>query len=335
MNSKRKEEHKRNNNLENLLNDINNLLYPVENNILSNFQNLKYPIVLIMGGARSGTTLTLQWLAESGYFAYPTNMMSRFYKAPYIGAKIQLMLTKYDHNNEISKSFNDTISYESTLGKTTGALAPHESWYFWRRFFKFDEIQKLTENELNKIEKDKFVSELSAIESVFDKPLAMKGMNVNWHIPYIEEILDNVLFIHVKRKPLYQIQSIFNARKKYYGTINEWYSFKPPEYKTLKNKDPYTQIAGQVYYTNKAIEKGFKKIDNNKCMTLEYEKFCKNPKTYFDIIKNKINNQGIKFNKIYNGPSSFDSTNKVKLSANKIKKIEEAYKNIAGENISK
>lgn len=333
--NKRSDYFRRNNKLESILNEVNDLLYNAEKQVLSNFNKNKYPVILIMGAPRSGTTLTLQWLAESGYFSYPTNIMSRFYKAPYIGAKIQLMLTKFDHNNEISKSFNDTISYESTLGKTTGALAPHEFWYFWRRFFKFDEIQKLTEDELKNIEKGKFVSELAAIESVFNKPLAMKGMNVNWHIPDIEDILDKVIFIHVKRKPLYQIQSLLRARKKYFGTINEWYSFKPPEYKTLKHKDPYEQIAGQIYYTNEAIEKGLKKIDKNKYMTLEYEKFCNNPKAYFDIIKSKINNQGIEFNKNYNGPSSFDSTNKIKLSTDKIKKIKEAYKNITGENISK
>ena len=37
------------------------------------------PIILILGCARSESTLLLQLLAESGAFAYPTNFLSRFY----------------------------------------------------------------------------------------------------------------------------------------------------------------------------------------------------------------------------------------------------------------
>jgi hypothetical protein len=334
MKEKRLDEHKKDDNLESILSEVNNILYPAESKILNYHKKPKYPVILIMGSARSGTTLLLQWLAESGYFSYPTNMMSRFYKAPYIGAKIQLMLTEYDHNNEISKSFNDNISYESNLGKTTGALAPHEFWYFWRRFFKFGEIQKLTDDELEQINYKEFVSELSAIENVFDKPLVMKGMNVNWHIPFIHKILNgNVLFIHVKRKPLYQIQSLLKSRKKYFGDIDSWYSFKPPEYEFLKDKKPYEQIAGQIHYTNKAIEEGLAKIDENKHLSLQYEEFCEKPESFFKIIKRKLNEQGMNFDKEYNGPHSFNSTNNTKLSDDEIQKIKQTYRNITEINI--
>ena len=54
-----------------------------------------------MGNPRSGTTLFIQWLGISGYLAYPTNLLSRFYGVPCIGAKIQLMLTKHDSNNDL------------------------------------------------------------------------------------------------------------------------------------------------------------------------------------------------------------------------------------------
>lgn len=334
MNSRRLREHQRNNSLESVLNEVNELLYPAEKKIYSNLDKPNFPVILIVGAPRAGTTLTLQWLAESGYFSYPTNMMSRFYKAPYIGAKIQLMLTEYDHNNEISKSLNDNISYESNLGKTMGALAPHEFWYFWRRFFKFGEIQKLTDDELNQINYKEFVSELAAIESVFDKPLVMKGMNVNWHIPFIHKIINgDILFIHVKREPFFQIQSLLNARKKYYGDIEKWYSLKPLEYDFLKDMNPYEQISGQIHYTNKAIEEGLAKIDESKHLTLQYEEFCEKPESFFKIIKRKLNEQGMNFDKEYNGPHSFDSTNNIKLPDGEIQKIKQAYKNITGINI--
>lgn len=332
MDGKRLEIHRRDEKLEDILKEVNNLLYPIEEMLISSYKKYQYPIILIMGAARSGTTLLLQWLAESGYFAYPTNMLSRFYEAPYIGAKIQLMLIKYDYNNEISKSFSDQVSYNSSLGKTKGALAPHEFWYFWRRFFKFREIHKLEDDDLENIDIKRFIAELAALEDVFNKPLVMKGMIVNWHIPFMDKILDKVLFIHVKREPLYQIQSLIQAREKYYGDRNIWYSFKPPEYTFLKDMNPYEQIAGQIYYTNKAIEEGFQKINQKKFLTVQYEDFCNSPVRVYDEIKNKFAKQGIELNK-YNGPNYFTSTNKIKLKENEIEKIIDGYQKITGNKI--
>ena len=38
-------------------------------------------VVLVVGGPRSGSTVMMQWLASSGVFAYPSNLLSRFYRA--------------------------------------------------------------------------------------------------------------------------------------------------------------------------------------------------------------------------------------------------------------
>jgi len=67
-------------------------------------QGPKFPPVFILGSARSGTTLVHQYLAHSGIFAYPTNTLSRFYYAPYVGAKIQQLLFEKDFKEEKSWS---------------------------------------------------------------------------------------------------------------------------------------------------------------------------------------------------------------------------------------
>lgn len=330
MEFERRKEHKRNEKLEELLKDINGLLGPVEANSISPFAKTKYPVILVMGSPRSGSTLMMQWLASSGHFSYPTNLLSRFYSAPSIGAKIQLMLTKYDFNKEIF-DFNEEIPFASNLGKTKGALAPNEFWYFWRRFFKFGEIQVLDEKALKSVDSKSFVSELAAIESVFEKPFAMKGMILNWNIPFLSEILEKVLFIYTERHPFYNIQSLLESRINYYGDIKGWYSFKPPEYESLKDKDPYEQVAGQVFYTNRAIKEGLKKIDEKKYLSVCYEEFCQNPEKIFGKIREKLRLQGFDCELEYKGPSSFGNTNKVKLPDEDVEKVVSAYKRISGE----
>lgn len=138
----RVEKFKRNNSLEEFLKEINNDLWNTEEKLLIK-KTPEYPLIFVMGPLRSGSTLMTQWLANLG-FAYPTNLMSRFYKAPIIASKIQMLLTdeRYNYRNEI-RDFNSGIDFSSENGKTRGALAPNEFWYFWRRFLPFKELDYL------------------------------------------------------------------------------------------------------------------------------------------------------------------------------------------------
>lgn len=63
--------------------------------------------------------------------------MSRFYKAPIIGAKMQRLLLdpEFNFRNELTDIFSRNIGYLSENGKTQGALAPNEFWFFGGGFF--------------------------------------------------------------------------------------------------------------------------------------------------------------------------------------------------------
>ena len=280
----------------------------------------------------SGSTILLQWLANTGYFAYPTNLLSRFYAAPYIGARIQQLLTdpRYNFKDELADIFNN-IDFRSELGKTQGVLSPNEFLYFWRRFFHYAEIQYLNEEALNKVNTDKFVSEIAALEAAFDKPFALKGLIINWNIPFISSILDKALFIHITRHPLYNSQSLLESRIKYFGNVKHWYSFKPKEYFKLKRLDPYEQVAGQVYFTNRAVSKGFEEIDESRRVEITYETFCKDPADVFNQIKSKFAQQDFLIDWPYDGPDRFQSKNKLRLSKEEADKIVNAYRQFSGE----
>ncbi|MFB5621864.1 MAG: sulfotransferase [Candidatus Nitrosomaritimum yanchengensis] len=324
--TERQKQFRRNQELETLLYELNNLLEPVENGILRNHSAPQLPLILIVGSARSGSTLAMQWLASTGNFAYPTNLLSRFYAAPYIGAKIQEMLTnpKYNFRDEF-KDFDSSISFDSALGKTRGILAPNEFFYFWRRFFHYEDIQYLDESSLSKIDVSRFRAELAAIESVFEKPLAMKGLFINWNISFIHKVLPNTIFLHVKRDPLYNAQSLIEAREHFYGDRNAWYSFKPLEFPTLKDLTPYEQVAGQVYYTNRAIENELSKIDKKNWMQIKYEQFCLSPEKYYQMLREKLALHKFDLSLNYLGPKYFNSTNQVRLPSRDFNLIREAY----------
>jgi hypothetical protein len=234
------------------------------------------PIILIMGCPRSGSTLMMQYLAASGLFSYPSNLISRFYNNPYMGILVQQVLLEKDPNNQLD--FNLTKDfYQSNLGKTKGALAPSEFWYFWRTFFEQSGINKFDEKTLRQVNQTHFLKKLSAFECLTGKSPVMKGMILNWNIPYLHSIYNRFIFINLTRDIVPNAKSLLNARRSFFNDETKWYSFKPPEFETLRSKTPIEQVVGQVYYTNKAISDGLSQLPSSNIINIAYEEFCKTP----------------------------------------------------------
>ena len=288
-------------------------------------------MILIVGCARSGSTLMMQWLASTDQFAYPTNFLSRFYASPYVGAIIQQMLvdSTYKYKEEFSDVQN-LARFRSDLGKTSGLFAPNEFYYFWRRFFKHGDIQYLTEDEFRKVDANGFFTELGSIEAVFEKPLAMKGHLIGWNIPFFYSLLSNVIFVHVKREPVYNAQSLLEARKKFYGDQTQWYSFKPVEYPALKDLNPHQQVAGQVYFTNRAVQQGLSQVETRNRLTVSYEEFCISPQKTYRKLREQLSLFGYDLAPRYTGPKSFESANQVRLSKRQHNLISKAYEEFQG-----
>ena len=323
--------------LENLLQELNELLEESQEKILKRYTKPVLPPVFIVGCPRSGTTLLLQWMAYSGGFTYPSNFISRFYRAPYIGALVQKMLVdpRYDYNAEMG-GMNITPEnwFRSDLGKTKGFLAPNEFWYFWRRFFDFGEIQYLDQKKLNCVDTKTFLSELAALEAVFKRPLLMKALIVNWNLKFLSEIFEQAVFLYIKRDSFFNIQSLLKARLKYFNDIHKWYSFKPVEFEFLKNQEPHFQVAGQVYFTNKAIENGLAGIDPSRWIRIDYEDLCLSPEKSWAKIMALLDRNGFRLTIDYRGIHKFTNMNKQEVSDFERQKISDSYQRLIENAIS-
>ncbi|MDT8406580.1 MAG: sulfotransferase [Methylococcales bacterium] len=302
----RTEPFSRNSRLEHLLKELNAELWLAEHAILEPMQNVQpFPIILLMGPIRSGTTLFMQWLANTGMVSYPTNLLSRFYQAPVIGAKIQLLLTdpRYNFRNELGE-FIQQAEYRSENGKTQGVLAPNEFWYFWRRFLTDASRDVWSDGQLRQsLDVATMKAELNGIMNVFEKPFAAKGMLFNYNIPFLDRLFEQVLFVQIKRDPVANVASVLEARNRQLGSEAAWYSFKIPEYEQLKDLDPIEQASGQIHYINKAVDKGMEAVDDRRKIIVQYEAFCADPESFYYQLMEKLGLSGTQYQ--YIGPKNF------------------------------
>lgn len=319
----------RNSELEVFLHELNGHLALAEQDALTGIADQpRLPLLFVVGPLRSGTTLMMQWLASSGAFAYPTNLLSRFYKAPVIGSKIQLLLTdeRYNFRDEL-KIPAGQIEFSSENGKTRGPLAPNEFWYFWRRFLPFEEIDYLpTEQLLEKVDTKTMLHELAGVVEAFGKPLAMKGMILNFNLDFLDRILDNVLFVYMKRDPAANMASALSARERQLGDANKWYSFKIPQYATLKDLPPEQQVAGQIFYTHEAIGTALARIAEQRKIVVPYEDFCHRPGYYYGEIQERLRASACEIPD-YAGPTSFTVSD---ITDSQREKMSEIYRSMGG-----
>lgn len=285
-NSRRRSEHQKPEALEASLKEVSGLILSANEQLATSVHPSDLPIVFVLGCARSGTTLVYQSLAYSGAFCYPTNFLSRFYAAPILGAKLQHLLYSQDFLGEML-GFGDgnPSPFLSNLGKTRGPLAPHEFWYFWRRFFQFgnDQGQLLGESDLRG-----FSSEIRCTQTVLGGPMVMKGMILNWQLELLYSCIPNTYFLFVQRDLQANARSLLEARKEFFGDESQWYSFKPPGYEKLLSHAALDQTRWQVQATNDAVESSLSRLPESRVFRVEFDAFRGSPKQELQTVIDRL-----------------------------------------------
>ncbi len=324
----------RNARLESVLDVLNGELATLGEHISLRYDQPHNPPVLILGCARSGTTLLLQWLAAGGDVTYASNLIARFFAAPWIGARVQQVLT--DPGCACGDEFADlagadtSLWYRSDLGKTRGLLAPNEFWYFWRRFFPTGELARIDESRWDPALGTRFAAELAAWEHVTGRPLALKAGILSWNLPLLARLLPRAIFLHVSREPLANLQSLLLARRRYFGCDDLWYSHKPDEYAELADLPVPDQLAGQLAATERAIATGLAGLSPQRVLAISYEDFCADPGAVHADLAARVRALGGRHLRSYTGPARFEATNGLRLTPGEYRPLIEAWERTSG-----
>jgi len=268
------------------------------------------PCVLVVGAPRSGTTLLVQWLGATGLFGVPSNVMARFSASPGLAARVQSVL--FDAELRYGDQLDDLAarpSFESDLGKTRGALAPNEFFFFWRRHLDRSDLAPLGDAVVDGVDWGRVRAELAAIESGLGRPVATKGLMLQYDLPRIAAHLPEALFVFVRREPFFNAQSLLAARERFHGDRAAWYSTRPPGSDALDERTPFEQVAGQVHLDRRAIEAGMAQLAPERAITIDYEDFCADTTGLWSALRERCDGLPA----ASGAPGAFDATNRVRL----------------------
>jgi len=252
--------------LSKLLIPVDFVLRPTERRILkSEKKKLKRPMILILGGSRSGTTLLYQTLVRYLDVSYVSNFISAFASSPISAYSL--------FKNIIPKAGK---SFQNYYGSVAGLGGPNDAFVIWNRWLGED--RNRIPNRIEATSKRDMKNFFQTWFAVSKKPFINKNNRNSLCAPLFAEVFDNVVFVEIHRNPIYVAQSLVLSRRMVQGSDKVGWGVLGSDSQTNHDSLHYIdEICEQVYTVDQIIAKGREKIKSEDYIRISYEEFCRNP----------------------------------------------------------
>lgn len=233
------------------------------------------PQIFILGLPRSGTTLIYQYITHRLDVSYFTRGVTSFPGSPCIVSFLQTKLFGHYESD-----------FKSVYGKVKGPNAPREAGNFWNKYFDIDAYVETYKQ--NPKDMEKMVSTISCLQKMLgDKPFVNKNIKHMLRVSRLKSVFPNAVFLVIERDIEQVALSVLRARHDTVNNASEWWSIKPANFEKLKNLDLPSQVSGQLFSVKDRLTNDLLGLDD-RVIRVEYEKFCENPETVIEAIRNKI-----------------------------------------------
>lgn len=261
---------------EQILESINNDLSGVNEQIIKKLCGDSFPTIVITGVPRSGTTLLSQLLPSRYQVGYVSNLMARFYKAPLVGAWLQMQLIR-----DVIHSLRD---YGSEHGVTAKVFEPHEFGFFWTQNLPCsDDCHGPGTNETELVSRLAELNRtLKNISRAFGAPVLYKSVLTSFFFP---ELLKNtdIFVVNIFRKKEDVIKSILKVREQRLGSKSKWWSLRPGGWQEMLSYPPEQQVTWQYDQIIAAISNGLKEAEH-RSIEISFESLLQNPEVSLEKI---------------------------------------------------
>ncbi|GAB4416558.1 MAG: hypothetical protein OHK0039_26020 [Bacteroidia bacterium] len=244
---------------------VDALLRGAERRRIARSQPSDLPLILILGGSRSGTTLLYQTLVQYLPVSYLNNLSVSFPNAPITGGRL--------FNRLLRRGRKDFKNY---YGSVSGFSGPNDGFHIWNRWLGEDRNAVPAEIPAEQVEDmQRF---FDAWHEAFGKPFLNKNNRNSLCVDLFNRSFQQVVFIEIRRNPIYVIQSLIQSREVVQGS--KYVAWGLASEDSDPDRDPLgyvDDIAQQVHTVEAELDVARGGVDPARYLRIWYEDFCEDP----------------------------------------------------------
>lgn len=227
----------------------------------------RYPIILVCGPPRSGTTLVAQYLINNLDVCYLNNLTSIFPRSPVYANRVFGRFVRLKPGD-----------FSAFYGKSRGLSGANDALYIWDRWLGAD--RESVPDSLVDETGEGMRRFFSALGALYQKPIVNKVNRLNTCAHLVANELPEARFICVRREPLHLAQSLYVARGKIMGSYESPYGVQHAPTST----DAVEDVCLQVVFHERHIRQQRAILGDDRFVVLSYEEFCQRPAELIDFV---------------------------------------------------
>ncbi len=224
-----------------------------------------FPILLVIGAPRSGTTLVSQTMARYLNVSYFTNLTSLFPLSPVTATRM------FGRRHS-----RPSGSFQNFYGQTAGLYGPHDGFFLWNRWLGEDRYSPRTDLTPDAVAAMRHFFDVWC--ATFAQPLLNKNNRNTSCVSLLARALPRARFIVVRRNPFRVAQSLVQARQQVQGDKRFGWGLRASE--RSESGDPLgyiDDVCRQVLQIDEQLDEQLRQVSRQRVIEITYEGFCADP----------------------------------------------------------
>lgn len=233
------------------------------------------PMIIILGGSRSGTTLLYQTLAHYLPVSYFNNLSVSFPRSPISSSRF---FRSWFRQGKGEKAF------QNYYGSAAGFNGPNDGFHIWNRWLGEDR------NAIPKELPETVVAEMQTFFRTWYQHMGQPFLNKNNRNSLCVELFlkafPKVHFVEIRRNPIYVIQSLIQSREAVQGSKYVGWGLGTKE---ESDEQSYIRdITQQVYGVAQQLNQARSLVPTSQYTYLHYEAFCARPHRVVEEVYHQV-----------------------------------------------
>jgi hypothetical protein len=241
-------------------------------------RNSKPRMIILLGLPRSGSTLTYQVLIHSLRPHYLSNFGNLLFQLPLTSGLVSAYLCRNHHS-----------TFKSNQGMVDGLCGPAEGLAYWRYWYGFslDEREEFQSRPAAIRRRKRYLNRVLSILSSNNRPVVTGYLGHTLAASKVRQEFPEAVIVRLHRDPLSNAISLLQSRR---AQSTSWFSLYPKECLSSTGRGEYDEVASQVYWLNRRLDK---ELSDSNVFHCHYEELCKNPSRIVEDLVTFCNKRGM------------------------------------------